>query len=234
MKTLHLIPNTLGCRLPHEVLSQRAIDSLQQCDRLIVESDRSARRLLKDAFPDENPNLKPSFLLNEHTQPEDLVDLLQWFKSDQDIALLSDAGAPGVADPGAAAVRMAHNAGWRVVPHVGPSSILLALMASGMNGQHFAFKGYLPRDVQRRDKIWKEMNDGLQRRKETQIFMEPPYRNDATFAECLKRLNSDQQLCVAVDITLEEEWIQSKTIEEWRLETKPELNKRPCLFLIGN
>ncbi len=234
MKTLHLIPNTLGCRLPHEVLSQRAIDSLQQCDRLIVESDRSARRLLKDAFPDENPNLKPSFLLNEHTQPEDLVDLLQWFKSDQDIALLSDAGAPGVADPGAAAVRMAHNAGWRVVPHVGPSSILLALMASGMNGQHFAFKGYLPRDVQRRDKIWKEMNDGLQRRKETQIFMEPPYRNDATFAECLKRLNSDQQLCVAVDITLEEEWIQSKTIEEWRKETKPELNKRPCLFLIGN
>ena len=234
MKTLHLIPNTLGCRLPHEVLSQRAIDSLQQCNRLIVESDRSARRLLKDAFPDETPNLKPSFLLNEHTQPEDLVDLLQWFKSDQDIALLSDAGAPGVADPGAAAVRMAHNAGWRVVPHVGPSSILLALMASGMNGQHFAFKGYLPRDVQRRDKIWKEMNDGLQRRKETQIFMEPPYRNDATFAECLKRLNTDQQLCVAVDITLEEEWIQSKTIEEWRKESKPHLNKRPCLFLIGN
>ena len=234
MKTLHLIPNTLGCRLPHEVLSQRAIDSLQQCDRLIVESDRSARRLLKDALPDENPNLKPSFLLNEHTQPEDLVDLLQWFKSDPDIALLSDAGAPGVADPGAAAVRMAHNAGWRVVPHVGPSSILLALMASGMNGQHFACKGYVPRDVQRRDKIWKEMNDGLQRRKETQIFMEPPYRNDATFTECLKRLNSDQQLCVAVDITLDEEWIQSKTIEEWRKETKPELNKRPCLFLIGN
>ena len=81
MKTLHLIPNTLGCRLPHEVLSQRAIDSLQRCNRLIVESDRSARRLLKDAFPDENPNVKPSFLLNEHTQPEDLVDLLQWFKS---------------------------------------------------------------------------------------------------------------------------------------------------------
>lgn len=234
MKTLHLIPNTLGCRLPHEVLSQRAIDSLQLCNRLIVESDRSARRLLKDAFPDENPNVKPSFLLNEHTQPEDLVDLLQWFKSDQDIALLSDAGAPGVADPGAAAVRMAHNAGWRVVPHAGPSSILLALMASGMNGQNFAFKGYLPRDVQRRDKIWKEMNDGLQRRKETQIFMEPPYRNDATFAECLKRLNTDQQLCVAVDITLEEEWIQSKTIEECRKETKPDLNKRPCLFLIGN
>ena len=88
MKTLHLIPNTLGCRLPHEVLSARAISALGNCNRLIVESDRSTRRLLKDAFPDENPNIKPSFLLNEHTQPEDLVDLLQWFKDDGDIALL--------------------------------------------------------------------------------------------------------------------------------------------------
>lgn len=234
MKTLHLIPNTLGCRLPNDVLSARAITALGKCSRLIVESDRSTRRLLKDAFPDENPNLKPSFLLNEHTEPEDLVDLIQWFKTDDDIALLSDAGAPGVADPGASAVRMAHNAGWRVIPHVGPSSILLAIMASGMNGQHFAFKGYLPRDNQRRDNIWKEMNEGLQRRKETQIFMEPPYRNDATYAECLKRLNPDQQLCIAVDITLDDEWIQSKTIEEWRRAPKPELNKRPCLFLLGN
>jgi 16S rRNA (cytidine1402-2'-O)-methyltransferase len=234
MKTLHLIPNTLGCRLPHEVISARALSALGLCSRLIVESDRSARRLLKDAFPNENPNVKPSFLLNEHTQPEDLVDLLQWFKDDADIALLSDAGAPGVADPGAAAVRMAHNAGWRVIPHVGPSSILLAIMASGMNGQNFAFKGYLPRDNQRRDKLWKEMNEGLQKRKETQIFMEPPYRNDTTFAECLKRLNSDQQLCVAVDITLEGEWIQSKTIEDWKKSPTPELNKRPCLFLLGN
>jgi 16S rRNA (cytidine1402-2'-O)-methyltransferase len=234
MKTLHLIPNTLGCRSPHEVLSPRAISSLGDCERLIVESDRHARRLLKDSFPEANPNVKPSFLLNEHTDAEDLVALLQWFKSDGDIALLSDAGAPGVADPGAAAVRMAHNAGWKVVPHVGPSSILLALMASGMNGQNFAFKGYLPRDNQRRDKIWKEMNEGLQRRKETQIFMEPPYRNDTTFAECLKRLSSDQQLCIAVDITLDSEWIQSKTIEDWRKEPMPELNKRPCLFLLGN
>lgn len=234
MRTLHLIPNTLGCRLPHEVLSPRAISSLGACDRLIVESDRHARRLLKDCFPDENPNIKPSFLLNEHTDAEDLVALLQWFKSDGDIALLSDAGAPGVADPGAAAVRMAHNAGWKVVPHVGPSSILLALMASGMNGQNFAFKGYLPRDNQRRDKLWKEMNEGLQRRKETQIFMEPPYRNDTTFAECLKRLSADQQLCVAADISLDTEWIQSKTIEDWRNEATPELNKRPCLFLLGN
>ena len=110
---------------------------------MIVESDRFARRFLKDAFPNENPQSKQSFLLNEHTTPEDLVDLIQWFKSDSDIALLSDAGAPAVADPGAAAVRMAHNAGWSVKPHAGPSSILLALMASGMNGQQFAFKGYL-------------------------------------------------------------------------------------------
>ena len=154
------------------------MQALRSCDRMIVESDRFARRLLKDAFPEENPQRKLSFPLNEHSTPEDLVDLLQWFKTDEDIALISDAGAPAVADPGAAAVRMAHNAGWRVQPHIGPSSILLALMASGMNGQQFAFKGYLPRDQQRRERIWKEMKEGLSRRKETQIFMEPPYRND--------------------------------------------------------
>ena len=210
------------------------MQALRSCSRMIVESDRFARRLLKDAFPDENPQRKLSFPLNEHSTPEDLVDLLQWFKTDEDIALISDAGAPAVADPGAAAVRMAHNAGWRVQPHIGPSSILLALMASGMNGQQFAFKGYLPRDQQRRERIWKEMKEGLSRRKETQVFMEPPYRNDQAFKECLKNLPGDQQLCVAVDITLETEWIGSFAVSDWKHRKAPELDKRPCLFLIGH
>lgn len=201
---------------------------------MIVESDRFARRLLKDAIPEENPQRKASFPLNEHTTPEDLVDLLQWFKGDEDIALISDAGAPAVADPGAAAVRMAHNAGWRVQPHIGPSSILLALMASGMNGQQFAFKGYFPRDPKTRDRIWREMKEGLQRRKETQVFMEPPYRNDQAFKECLKNLPNDQQLCIATDITLDTEWIVSLSVSEWKNRPAPTLDKRPCLFLIGH
>ncbi|HBL37562.1 MAG TPA: hypothetical protein DDZ19_00425 [Flavobacteriales bacterium] len=233
MPTLHLIPNTLGCRYPHAVLAPSAIQALQSCERMIVESDRFARRLLKDAFPEESPQRKLSFPLNEHTTPEDLVDLIQWFKGDSDIALVSDAGAPAVADPGAAAVRMAHNAGWNVQPHVGPSSILLALMASGLNGQQFAFKGYLPRDRSIRDRLWREMKEGLQRRRETQIFMEPPYRNMQAFSECLDRLDLDQQMCIAVDLTLETEWIRSQTVEEWKKGQQPDLDKRPCLFLIG-
>ena len=234
MPVLHLIPNTLGSRNPLEVVAATAIEALRGCDRMIVESDRFARRFLKDAFPDENPQSKQSFLLNEHTTPEDLVDLIQWFKSDSDIALLSDAGAPAVADPGSAAVRMAHNAGWSVKPHAGPSSILLALMASGMNGQQFAFKGYLPRDGSIRERIWKEMKEGLQRRKETQIFMEPPYRNNQALKDCLNALPAEQQLCVAVDLTLETEWICSQPIEKWKKSTLPNLDKRPCLFLIGH
>lgn len=234
MPTLHLIPNTLGSRTPLLHLPESALQALRACNRMIVESDRFARRLLKDAVPDENPQRKVSFPLNEHTTPEDLVDLLQWFKGEDDIALISDAGAPAVADPGAAAVRMAHNAGWRVQPHIGPSSILLALMASGMNGQQFAFKGYLPRDNQTRDRIWREMKEGLQRRKETQVFMEPPYRNDQAFKECLQNLPADQQLCVAADITLETEWILSLPVSAWKNRPAPALDKRPCLFLIGH
>lgn len=234
MPTLHLIPNTLGSRNPMECIPASALNALKACPRMIVESERFARRLLKDAFPDLNPQEKESFLLNEHTDPQDLIDLIQWFKSDSDIALISDAGAPGVADPGAAAVRMAHNSGWTVRPHVGPSSILLALMASGMNGQQFAFKGYLPRDRGIRDRIWKEMREGMQRRKETQIFMEPPYRNQQAFQECLERIGPDQQLCVAVDLTLESEWIRSQAISDWKKGPKPDLDKRPCLFILGN
>lgn len=234
MRTLHLIPNTLGCRNPELVLSPSAIQALANCERMIVESERSARRLLKDAIPNGNPNVMPAFLLNEHSTPEDLVDLIQWFKSDSDIALISDAGAPGVADPGAAAVRIAHHAGWKVQPHVGPSSILLALMASGLNGQRFAFKGYLPRENSIREKLWKEMKEGLQRRRETQIFMEPPYRNDSTLKEILETISPDTHLCVAVDLTLENEWIHSASIADWKRQPLPSLQKRPCLFLLGS
>lgn len=234
MKTLHLIPNTLGSRTPEWHLPASSMEALRNSPRLIAESESAARRLLKDAFPQENPKHKEIFLLNEHSDPQDLVELIQWFRYDEDIALVSDSGCPGVADPGAPAVRIAYNANWKVIPHIGPSSILLALMASGMNGQQFAFKGYLPRDPKRRDHLWKEMREGLQRRKETQIFMEPPYRNQTTFKECLDRLSPDQQLCVAVDLTLDTEWVCSLSVEEWKKAPSPDLQKRPCLFLLGH
>jgi 16S rRNA (cytidine1402-2'-O)-methyltransferase len=235
--TLHLIPNTLGSRSPHLDLSASAVNAVEQCNRFIVESQASWGRLMNDINPDRSIREMEYFLLNEHTDEQDLLDLMRWFRGSTDIGLVSDAGCPGVADPGAQAVRMAHTAGWIVKPHIGPSSILLALMASGMNGQAFAFKGYLPRAGQHRDQRWKEMREGLQRRRETQIFMEPPYRNDAAFMECLERLSPDQLLCVAVDLTLPGEWIKSLAIEDWKEEIQrnglPALNKRPCLFLIG-
>lgn len=237
MPTLHLIPNTLGSRSPHLHLPASAIEALESCDRFIVESQPSWGRLMHDIDPDRSIRELEYFLLNEHTDEQDLLDLSRWFRGSTDIGLLSDAGCPGVADPGAQAVRLAHAMGWRVQPHIGPSSILLALMASGMNGQAFAFKGYLPRAGNHRDQRWREMREGLQRRRETQIFMEPPYRNLATFKECLDRLPTDQLLCVAVDLTLETEWVRSLAIEDWREEIKrsgmPSLDKRPCLFLIG-
>ena len=235
--TLHLIPNTLGSRTPHLDLPASALEALHACNRFIVESQGSWGRLMNDVGGERSIRELEHFLLNEHTDEQDLLELTRWFRGTEDIGLVSDAGCPGVADPGAQAVRIAHACGWRVRPHIGPSSILLALMASGMNGQAFAFKGYLPREGKHRDQRWKEMREGLQRRRETQIFMEPPYRNDATFRECLDRLPPDQLLCVAVELTLETEWIRSMAIEDWREEVKrngaPSLNKRPCLFLIG-
>ena len=234
MPTLHLIPNTLGSREPHLTLSATALDALRTCERFIVESENAARRLLKDAVPDLPPNAKPMFLLNEHTEPQDLVDLIAWFRSDKDIGLISDAGCPGVADPGAQAVRIAHGANWRVQPHVGPSSILLALMASGLNGQSFAFKGYLPRDNSRRERIFREFKDGLQKRKETAIFMEPPYRNETAFQDILGHFPKETMFCVAVNLTLAEEWVETHSVEEWSQMDAPQLHKKPCLFLIGN
>lgn len=234
MKTLHLIPNTLGSRTPGLHLSSGALQALRTCSRFIVESDNAARRLLKDALPDLNPNVRPTFLLNEHSDAQDLVDLLAWFRQSEDIGVITDAGAPGVADPGAQAVRMAHNAGWSVKPHVGPSSILLALMASGLNGQSFAFKGYFPREKSKRERMFREIKDGLQRRKETAIFMEPPYRNDNAFSDVLQMMPGDTTLCLAVDLTLPTEWIRSMTISDWAKAPQPALHKRPCLFLLGH
>lgn len=234
MKTLHLIPNTLGSRQALAHLPATSIEALRHCSRFIVESENAARRLLKDALPDCNPNERPTFLLNEHTDAQDLVDLLAWFRQDGDIGVITDAGAPGVADPGAQAVRIAHGAGWTVKPHIGPSSILLALMASGLNGQSFAFKGYLPRDGQRRQKVFKETRDGLQRKKETAIFMEPPYRNETAFRDILGQFPKETMFCVAVNLTLEDEWIETHSVGEWSQMDIPQLHKKPCLFLIGN
>lgn len=231
---LYLIPCTLGDSAPLEVLPLRVRKTIEPLTHFIVENERAARRFIKRIAPQKPQDQLRLYPLNKFTDPLELQHYLDPMEQGHSMGLLSDAGCPGVADPGAIIVKRAHKKNYRVHPLVGPSSLLLALMASGMNGQQFAFKGYLPRDQQRRERIWKEMKEGLSRRKETQIFMEPPYRNDQAFKECLNNLPGDQQLCVAVDLTLKTEWIGSFAVSDWKRQSAPDLDKRPCLFLIGH
>lgn len=233
MNTLHLLPNGLGPKDLTPWLAPESVEAVRCCRRFIAESQSAVNRLLSGIGSLRDAPRPDVFLLNEHSDARDLVELTRWFRDPSDIGVVSDAGCPAVADPGAAAVRMAHHAGWTVVPHVGPSSIVLALMGSGLNGQSFAFKGYLPRDTSRREKVWREMLEGLNRRKETQLFMEPPYRNAQGFSECLQRLPGDIGLCVAVDLTMPEAVLITRTVDEWRETAMPALQKRPCLFVIG-
>jgi 16S rRNA (cytidine1402-2'-O)-methyltransferase len=169
--------------------------------------------------------------LNEHSQKTGLETLLQPIFSGFDLGLLSDAGCPGVADPGTDLVKIAHEKGIRVVPFVGPSSILLSLMASGMNGQNFTFLGYLPVKPAERSNAIREIERNSAREKQTQIFIEAPYRNARLLEDLLAVCNPQTRLCVAVDLTMESEFVVTKTIAEWK-KAVPDINKRPAIFLI--
>ena len=171
-------------------------------------------------------------MLNEHTADKDVAALLTPLLAGKDVGLMSDAGCPGIADPGAKLVELAHQKGIRVVPFVGPSSILLALMASGLNGQQFAFLGYLPVDKTVRNTKLKEIEKRSQTHKESQIFIETPYRNQHMLEAVLSTCQPNTRLCVACDISLESEVIATKTIAGWKKSTLPDLHKRPTVFLI--
>ncbi|MGB5377648.1 SAM-dependent methyltransferase [Muriicola sp.] len=228
---LFLIPTTLGETEPLEVLPisiKRAIESI---DYFIVENEKTARHFIKKILPRKSqPDLHLE-QLNKFTEPERIPAFLDPCMNGLNIGVLSEAGCPGVADPGADVVRLAHAKGIQVVPLVGPSSILLALMASGLNGQNFAFNGYLPIEAGERKKSLKMLEKLSKERNQTQLFMETPYRNDKLFLDVTKYLSPDTLLCLAADITLPTEFISTKTIAEWRHQS-PELHKRPAIFLI--
>ena len=229
---LYLLPNTLGNQdisttIP--VLINEKIDTIQV---FIVEDLRNARRYLKRLNREIVIDNLTFHELNEHTRPEEIPLFLEEAMNGADTAVISEAGLPGVADPGAAVVRIAHEKGIRVVPLTGPSSILLSLMASGLNGQAFTFHGYLP--VKRPDRIRKirEIEQVLIRKGETQLFIEAPYRNDALLADILESCNSSTLLCIAADITLDTEFIETHPVSSWK-KKKPALHKRPVIFLLG-
>ena len=208
------------------------IEQAREVDEFIVEDEKSARRFLKNINSKISQENFIFHLLNEHSTDADVSALLSVIRQQKTIGLLSEAGCPSIADPGAAVVRMAHEYRIRVVPLTGPSSIFLALMASGLNGQSFVFHGYLPREENRRIQALQQLSNEAARKGYTQIFMEAPYRNQKLFDDILKAVSPELILCIAADITSAEEYIRSMPVADWKKE-RPSLHKRPAIFLIG-
>ena len=230
--TLYLIPVTLGDDMVQHVIPDYVLNVARKLETFVVESEKSARHFLstiKTLKPVRELNLH---LLNEHTDMKILPDLLAPLLAGQNVGLMSDAGCPAVADPGAQLVQLAHKKGIRVVPLVGPSSILLSLMASGLNGQQFAFLGYLPVEKSQRNQKLKEIEKRSASHKETQLFIETPYRNQTMLDAILQTCHAQTQLCIACDVSLDSEMIVTKSIASWKTSAPIDIHKRPCLFLM--
>lgn len=231
--TLYLVPNTLGdAALPAAVLAESTLQTIRRLDYFVVEHAKSARRFLSQIQTEKPLQQIEMVELSEHTAAVELPKLLAPLLAGRDGGILSEAGCPGVADPGAELVALAHRHGVRVAPLVGPSSILLALMASGMNGQGFAFRGYLPVEEGARQKALATLEGESARNKQTQIFIETPYRNQKMLAALLAHCRPGTRIGVAVDLTLATEWIATRSVAEWKKSPPPDLNKRPCIFLL--
>jgi len=232
MAKLYLIPTTLGDTSIERVLPPDLTQLISSISVFIVENIRTARRFLKKINPTIVIDDLTFFELNQHTEKKEISRFLEPNKRGFDIGIISEAGCPGVADPGAEVVRIAHTKNIQVVPLVGPSSILLALMASGMSGQNFAFNGYLPIKNPEKSQQIKLLEKRMQTEGQTQIFIETPYRNAQMLDELLKNCDPQTMLCIAVDITLDTEFILSKPISYWKTNI-PDIQKRPAIFMIG-
>lgn len=229
--TLYLIPTTLGDTAETaDVIPMKVNSIINQIDEYIVENEKSARHYLKKAGiqkPLQELILHP---LNQHTAPHEISGYLKSIGEGKNIGVISEAGCPGVADPGAEVVAIAHERNIKVVPLVGPSSILLSLMASGFNGQSFTFHGYLPKERTERIKKLKELEKAANR-KQTQLFIETPYRNTHLLEDIVSTCESNTLLCIACDITLPSEFIKTKRVSEWKKQL-PDINKKPTIFLM--
>jgi len=227
---LYLLPCPLGDGAL-ETLPNYVVETLHRLTHLVAERAKTTRHFIKATNPTKPISEYQIEELNEHTPIAELENLLRPAMEGHDLGILSEAGCPGIADPGAKLVELAHRRGVEVVPLVGPSSILLALMASGMNGQSFAFHGYLSAKSPFDD--LKRLEQLTIKHRQTQIFIETPYRNKAVIEQALKVLQPNTKFCIAADLTLTTQFVQTKTIGEWRKAPLPELGKRPAVFLIG-
>lgn len=231
MGTLYLFPTTLGESPLSAVLPEMNTQLMSGIQHFIVEDIRTARRFIRKCLPTVVIDELTFFVLNKHTPPDTISTFLQPLRDGHDMGVLSEAGCPAIADPGADVVAYAQQIGSRVVPLVGPSSIILALMASGFNGQSFAFNGYLPVQLPDKIKALKKYEGRIVHDQQTQIFIETPYRNAKTLADILTNCPPDFRLCIAADITLSTEYIVTDTIKSWK-NNIPDLNKRPAIFIL--
>lgn len=228
---LYLIPSPLGENDPAEVIPGPVLESLKTFNTFVVEEMRTVRRYLSRAGLKGHIAELELYELNEHTDAATIESYIRLFDNGNDVALISEAGLPAVADPGARLVYLAHRNGIEVIPYVGPSSLMLALMASGLNGQSFAFCGYLPAKTDERRSRLKAIEKHSALSGQTQIFIETPYRNDAMFTDMLSTLLPGTKVCVAANITMPDAYIDTKKVSDWKKEN-PVIGKRPCVFLI--
>lgn len=228
---LYLIPSPLGENLPEEVIPMPVLRSLENFRTFVVEEVRTARRYLSKAGLKGRIEGLEFHELNEHTDQATVEGYIKLFDGGNDVALVSEAGLPAVADPGAQLVALAHQHGIEVVPAVGPSSLMLALMASGLNGQSFAFCGYIPAKTDERRNRLKTLEKVSSQLKQTQILIETPYRNDSLFQDILSVCSASVRVCVAANITMPDAYIKTRKVSEWKKEGLV-IGKRPCVFLI--
>lgn len=229
--TLYLIPTSLGDSALGWILPAEVRQLIFSLDTFVVEHPKTARQFLKQVGTQKPLQELTLLTLDEHTKPDELSALLAPAVQGKNIGLMSEAGCPAVADPGANLVRLAHAKGVRVVPLVGPSSILLALMGSGLNGQRFAFHGYIPAEKEARIKAIKLLEKESREKNQTQVFIETPYRNLPLFQDMVATCGENTWLCVASELTSAAEHIETKPIKDWR-KTTPDINKKPTIFLL--
>jgi 16S rRNA (cytidine1402-2'-O)-methyltransferase len=228
---LYLIPTTLGDTEPLEVMPLSVKKVIKDIDFFIVENEKTARRFIKKITPKKMQSSLHLMPLDKYAEELETRFYLDICNNGTNVGLLSEAGVPAVADPGASIVKLAHEKGIQVVPLVGPSSILMAMMSSGMNGQNFAFNGYLPIDKGERKKAIKELEKLSVDKNQSQIFIETPYRNQKMFADLKAVLSPSTRLCIAADITLSSEYIKTFAVQDWKQQS-PDLYKKPSIFII--
>lgn len=228
---LYLIPSPLGDNDPAEVIPGPVLEQVRRLDRFVVEELRTARRYLSRAGLKGHIEELEFTVLNEHTSPAEVDAMEALFDDGKDVGLITEAGLPAVADPGSSLVALCHRKGIEVVPFTGPSSLMLALMASGLNGQSFTFRGYLPAKSDERKNAIRSVEKQSSQNRQTQIFIETPYRNDSLMADLLQICSDSTRICIAANITMPDAFIRTRSVAEWKKEGVT-IGKRPCVFLM--